>query len=216
MSQIVRPEDLPEQVPAAELAALDYPSPIADVCAALLRRLPCLVDCPKEVVPFLAHAIRSRLKSHNLRCITLDGRSQAPDRSLVSTGLLGTMRQALVEAVRGPLTDTVLVLPHLDLMTGGPTGTAEAREIAALLIENPELLWVGFKDPGISLPRLVEQLPLFRSRVAGVPRDRLRFLVARREARKFGAAVDLGRLHRRVSGLNVVQLRKYLGALDRE
>jgi cell division protease FtsH len=215
MSLVARPEELPEQIPAAELAALAYPTTVADICAALLRRLSSLVDCPKEVAPYLAHALRSRLKSHNLKCITLDGRGPAPDRvPLVSSGLLANMRQALLDSVRGPAADTVLVLPHLDLMAGGTAG--EAREVAALLVENPEILWVGFRDPAVPLLRLVEQLPLYRARVGGVPRDRLRFLVTRAEGRKFGGAVDLARLYRRVSGLNVVQLRKYLGALDRE
>ena len=116
MSLVARPEELPEQIPAAELAALAYPTTVADICAALLRRLSSLVDCPKEVAPYLAHALRSRLKSHNLKCITLDGRGPAPDRvPLVSSGLLANMRQALLDSVRGPAADTVLVLPHLDL-----------------------------------------------------------------------------------------------------
>ncbi|MDB5310721.1 MAG: ATP-dependent metalloprotease, FtsH family [Gemmataceae bacterium] len=126
------------------------------------------------------------------------------------------MRHTLLDTVRGALADSVVVFPHLDLMSGGPSPSAEARELTALLVENPELLWVGFKDPGAVLPRSVEQLPLCRVRVGGVSRDRLRSLVTRREARKFGPEVNLALLHRQVSGLNVVQLRKYLAALDRE
>jgi cell division protease FtsH len=68
----------------------------------------------------------------------------------------------------------------------------------------------------VPLPRLIEQLPLHRVRVGGVGRSRLPHLVTRAEARKFGGEIDLTRLHRLTSGLNVVQLRKYLAALDRE
>ncbi len=217
MSLLVRPEELPEAIPPGELASLAYPAELAEIGAAVIRRLSCLIECPKEVVPFVVQAIRSHLRSHELRCTLIDGRGPTNDRvPLLSSGLLGNMRQGLLDAVRGPQVDTVFVFPYLDLLAGGPTPTTEARELTILLVENPELLWVGFKDPATALPRMVEQLPLRRVRIGGVRCDRLRFLVTQKEGRKFGSQVDLARLHRCVSGLNVVQLRKYLAALDRE
>ncbi len=217
MPPIVRAEELPAQIDPGTLAAAAYPDPIADVGRGLIRKLSCLVECPKEVAPFLAHAIRTWVHPHGLKCVVIDARAETGERtSLVSSGLVGNMRMAVAKAASGPLANTVLLLPHLDLLAGGSGLLGDARELIALLVENPDLLWVGFRDAAIPLPRLLEQLPLNRVRVGGVPRSRLCHLVSQREARKFGGEIDLGRLHRVASGLNVVQLRKYLAALDRE
>ncbi|MDB5310720.1 MAG: Cell division protein FtsH [Gemmataceae bacterium] len=75
MPLLTRPDELSELIAPTELAALAYPAAVAEVGAALLRRLPCLVECPKEVVPFFAQALRAHLKPHNLRCIPIDGRA---------------------------------------------------------------------------------------------------------------------------------------------
>ncbi len=217
MPMSVRAEDLPVQIAPGDLASAAYPDQIADIGRGLIRRLSCLVECPKEVAPFLAHAVRVWLQPHGLKVIIIDARSETGERApLVSTGLVGNMRLAAAKAAQGPLASTVLAFPHLDLLAGGPGFSTEARELVALIVENPELLWVGFRDPGVSLPRLLEQLPLNRVRIGGVPRHRLMYLISRGEARKFGDEIDLGRLYRVTSGLNVVQLRKYLAALDRE
>ncbi|MCE9561235.1 MAG: AAA family ATPase [Planctomycetes bacterium] len=217
MPPTVRAEDLPAQIDPATLATTAYPDPIADVGRGLIRKLSCLVECPKEVSPFLAHAIRTWISPHGLKGTIIDARAETGERTpLSSTGLVGNMRMAVAKVASGPVANTVLLLPHLDLLAGSSGLIGEARELIALLVENPDLLWVGFRDPAVPLPRLLEQLPLNRVRVGGVPLQRLRHLVTQREARKFGGEIDLGRLHRVTSGLNVLQLRKYLAALDRE
>ena len=69
-------------------------------------------------------------------------------------GMIGTMIAQLREAVRGAVERRVVVLPHLDLLTTSQGGlTAEAREVIPLLYENPELVWLGFKDPRSRCPR---------------------------------------------------------------
>ena len=75
-------------------------------------------------------------------------------------GMIGTMISQLREAVRGGAVEQrVVVLPHLDLLTTSQGGlTAEAREVIPLLYENPELVWLGFKDPSFPLPRVIENL----------------------------------------------------------
>ena len=51
------------------------------------------------------------------------------------------------------------MLPHLDLLTTSQGGlTGEAREVIPLLYENPELVWLGFKDPSFPLPKVIENL----------------------------------------------------------
>ena len=66
------------------------------------------------------------------------------------------------------------MLPHLDLLTTSVGGlTSEAREVIPLLYENPELCFMGFKDPSFPLPKVIENLFPRRESLLGVPRDRL-------------------------------------------
>ena len=65
------------------------------------------------------------------------------------------------------------MLPHLDLLTTSQGGlTAEAREVIPLLYENPELVWLGFKDPSFPLPQVIENLFPHRVSLLGIARDR--------------------------------------------
>ena len=74
-------------------------------------------------------------------------------------GLLGTLIFQLREIVRGAVDERIIVLPHLDLLTTSQGGlTAEAREVIPLLYENPNILWIGFKDPSFDLPKVIENL----------------------------------------------------------
>src|SRR5947199_10457977 len=102
-------------------------------------------------------------------------------------GMMGTMIAQLREVVRGAVEQRVIILPQLDLLTTSQGGlTAEAREVIPLLYENPDLVWVGFKDPSFPLPTVIENLFLHRISLVGIGRSRLRHLVTRRESRKFG------------------------------
>ena len=85
-----------------------------------------------------------------------------------------------------------------------------------LLYENPEVVWLAFKDPMMSLPPLVQRSFPHRHRVGRVESSRLRHLVTRREARKFGTTFDAEELARHLDGLHAVRIRRVLAALDRE
>jgi cell division protease FtsH len=109
------------------------------------------------------------------------------------------------------------VLPHLDLLTTSSGGlTSEAREVIPLLYENPEMVWVGFKDPSFPVPRVIENLFPHKESILGVGRDRLRYLVTQRECRKFGRGLQPYALYKHVSGVNAVRLRRLLGAISGE
>src|SRR5260370_18064978 len=98
-------------------------------------------------------------------------------------GMIGTMIAQLREAVRGAVERRIVVLPHLDLLTTSQGGlTAEAREVIPLLYENPELVWLGFKDPSFPLPKVIENLFLPRTSLLGAPRPKLRFPITRTES----------------------------------
>src|SRR5207248_7981553 len=153
-----------------------------------------------------------------LRCLYPDGRPRADGQpGPMPMGMLGTMIAQLREAVRGAVEKRVIVLPHLDLRTTGQGGlTAEAREVIPLLYENPELVWLGFKDPTFPLPKVIENLFPHRVSLLGISRNRLRYLVNRRESRKFGREFNPWALYKYVSGVNAVRLRKLLSTLEGE
>ncbi len=214
---------VPERELPAELSPFDaveaaYPEELARAHEALRRRLPTLIECEKELAPFFYRMLRDRLKADDLRCLYLDGRNAAdlpaPPPNL---GLVQAMIFQLREAVRGAVGERIVVLPHLDVMSSSAGGLgAEAREVIPLLYENPEVLWLGFKDPALPLPRPIENLFPQRIEIMGVPRHRLRHLVTQREARKLGQKFDPFALYGHVSGVNAVRLRRLLSSLTGE
>lgn len=209
--------ELPSQLSLDQAVELAYSQQLADAAADLLRGLPVLVECDKDLAPFVFMNIRGRLKSAGRKCLYLDGRPREGQPADASCGLVATMIVQLRDAVRGAVEQRVVVLPHLDLLTTSQGGlTSEAKEVIPLLYENPELVWLGFKDPSFPLPRVIENLFPRRQSLLGVPRPRLRHLVTQREARKFGRSFHPWSLYKFVSGMNAVRLRKLLGSLDGE
>jgi cell division protease FtsH len=211
--------ELPVQLEPLQAVEAAYATELAQIASALVRGLPTLVECEKELAPYLFMAVRSRLKDQKLKCLYLDGRQKEGDdkAGTVPMGLIGTMISQLREAVRGAVEKRVVVLPHLDLLTtsnGGLTG--EAREVIPLLYENPELVWLGFKDPSFPLPKVIENLFPNRTSLLGVSRTKLRQLITQSESRKFGKNFNGWQLYKYVSGLNAVRLRKLLSTLQGE
>src|SRR5712692_834373 len=187
MSVVIKESELPQELTAEAAVEAAYATELAEVASKLQRGLPTLIECDKELGPFLYMNVRNRLRAFNLRCLYLDGRPrQDEQQGPIPVGMMGTMINQLREAVRGAVERRVVVLPHLDLLTTSQGGlTAEAREVIPLLYENPELVWVGFKDPSFPFPRVIENLFPHRVSLLGIGRERLRHLVTRRESRKF-------------------------------
>ena len=202
--------ELPVQLETLQAVEAAYATELAQIVNALVRGLPTLVECEKELAPFLFMGVRSRLREQQLKCLYLDGRQKEGDDKTgsVPMGLIGTMIAQLREAVRGAVEKRVVVLPHLDLLTTSSGGlTGEAREVIPLLYENPELVWLGFKDPSFPLPKVIENLFPNRLSLLGVSRTKLRHLITQRESRKFGKDFNAWQLYKYVSGLNAVRLR---------
>src|SRR3954447_22067032 len=206
MSLLIKETDLPQELTAEEAVEAAYSTELAEVASKLQRGLPTLVECDKDLGPFLYLNIRNRLRNANLRCLYLDGRPrQEEQQGMMPQGMIGTMISQLREAVRGAVERRVVVLPHLDLLTTSQGGlTAEAREVIPLLYENPELVWLGFKDPSFPLPRVIESLFPHRASLLGTPRGRLRQLVTQKESRKFGRKFNAWGLYKYVSGMNAI------------
>src|SRR3954466_12249002 len=218
MSVIIKESELPQELTCEEAVEAAYSTELAEVSSKLQRGLPTLIECDKELGPYLYLDVRNRLRNFNLRCLYLEGRPrQEEQQGMMPQGMIGTMISQLREAVRGAVERRVVVLPHLDLLTTSQGGlTAEAREVIPLLYENPELVWLGFKDPSFPLPRVIENLFPHRISLLGIARSRLRQLVTRAESRKFGREFNPWALYKYVSGVNAVRLRKLLNTLEGE
>jgi cell division protease FtsH len=218
MTVIVSEKDLPVTLNNDQAVEAAYASDLAEVTSKVQRGLPTLIECDKEMTPFLFINLRNRLKALGLRCVFLDGR---PDPNAAGgsmpQGLIGTMIAQLRDAVRGAVEKRVIVMPHLDLLTTSQGGlTGEAKEVIPLLYENPELVWIGFKDPSFALPDVIENLFPHRVSLLGIPRSRLRYLVTQKESRKFGRQFNPWGLYKFVSGVNAIRLRKLLSTLEGE
>src|SRR5262245_11541632 len=223
MSVLIKEAELPQELTIEQAVEAAYSSEMAEVASKLQRSLPTLIECDKDLGPYLYMNLRNRLRAVNppqggLRCLYLDGRPrQEEQQNAMPMGMMGTMIAQLREAVRGAVEQRVVVLPHLDLLTTSQGGlTAEAREVIPLLYENPSLVWLGFKDPSFPLPRVIENLFPHRLSLLGLSRGRLRHLITRKESRKFGRQFNPWGLYKYVSGVNAVRLRKLLATLEGE
>jgi ATP-dependent Zn protease len=220
MSVIIKESELPQELTAEQVVEAAYSAELAEVASKLQRSLPVLIEADKDLAPWLYLNIRNRLRAVNIQCLYLDGRPrQEEQQGPMPMGMMGTMIAQLREAVRGgtALQRRIVVLPHLDLLTTSQGGlTSEAREVIPLLYENPELVWVGFKDPSFPLPQVIENLFPHRVSLLGIARNRLRYLVTRKESRKFGREFNPWSLYKHVSGVNAVRLRKLLSTLEGE
>jgi cell division protease FtsH len=217
MSVIIPENDLPQELTAAQAVEAAYSNELAEIASKVLRGLPALIECDKDLTPFLIQNIRDRLRAVNRRCQYIDGRQQE-EAGAIPMGMMGTMIAQLRNAVRGNAVENlVIVLTHLDLLTTSQGGlTGEAREVIPLLYENPTLVWIGFKDPSFPLPQVIENLFPHRVSLLGIRRDRLRHLITRKESRKFAREFNPWALYKHVSGVNAVRLRKLLSTLEGE
>ena len=219
MSTLIDEQDLPQALTAEQAVEAAYAADLAQVASDLHRGLPVLIECDKDLAPLLFVNLRTRLKQADLKCLYLDGRprDKGAEGGAVMGGFVGLMLAQLRDAVRGAVERRVVVLPHLDLLTTSQGAlTAESREVIPLLYENPELVWLGFKDPSFPLPAVIENLFPRRFSLLGTPRTRLRHLVTRKEARKFGQQFNPWALYKHVSGINAARLRKLLSSLEGE
>jgi len=215
MPQIIPESELPVQLSPFQAVELAYPAELTRTHEALKRRLPVLIECDKELVPYFYKSLRDRLKRDSMRCVYLDGRPPADGSG--PQGLIPNLLTQIRDSVRSAVDDKVVVLPHLDLLTTSSGGlTSEAREVIGLLYENPNLVWVGFKDPSFSMPAVIENLFPHHESIAGVERGRLAALVTQREARKFGEGLPLYGLYKYISGTNAVRLRRLLSSIEGE
>src|SRR5512141_136069 len=73
--RILAESELPAELTAFGAVDAAYPTELAGCYDALRRRLPVLIECEKELAPYLYRSIRDRLKTDGTRCLYLDGRA---------------------------------------------------------------------------------------------------------------------------------------------
>lgn len=222
MSRLIPEDQLPTELSLRAAVDAAYPDELSRAAEALARGLPALIECDKGLVAFFYSALRDRLRRRQIRCVYIDGRVP-PQPGAMPMGLVPTMIGQLRDAVRGGTHDEseerrVMVLPHLDLLTTSSGGlTSEAREVVALLYENPNILWLGFRDPSFSLPKVIGNLFQHRISIVGVARERIQHLVTQKESRKLGrGGLDVYKLYKHVSGVHAIRLRQLLASLEGE
>src|SRR5262245_4246141 len=132
--------ELPVAVTTEEAVERAYPGELADVTTCLERGLSVLIECQKDLTPYLYARVAGRLRVSGLRCGYLDGRPQPEARGMILVGPVAGMLAQMREAVNGAAERRVVVLPHLDLLSAGPPELSrEARDTIPLLYENPEI-----------------------------------------------------------------------------
>jgi AAA+ superfamily predicted ATPase len=185
-----------------------------DHTASLLRAgLSVLVHCDKVVTPYLWGEMARKA---SLRPVVVEATEaevgQAPPR----------LRQRVADLrglIQGLGKGEVLVLPHLDLLAGGPDATlaAEAREVAEVVFDGGNRLLLAFADSSLIIPDVLAARFAGRKWIQGLPRQVVgrdgtnqpvgAALVTADEAAHF-RGFDPDRLYPHISGMNPVRLRQ--------
>ena len=105
MSVLVTEKDLPKDLTVENVVEAAYASELAEVASKITRGLPVMVECDKDLVPYIFVNIRNRLRTAipPRRCIYLDGRPSPEEAAapMPTMGLIATMISQLRNAVRG-------------------------------------------------------------------------------------------------------------------
>src|SRR5215475_6293927 len=124
MSIVIPESELPTELELSAAVEAAYAAPLAGVADRLQRGLPTLVECDKELVPFLFANVRDRLKSTGMKFAYLDGRKLEETKTggTIPLGMMNATVTQLREEVRRAIEKKVLTLPHLDLLTTSEGG----------------------------------------------------------------------------------------------
>lgn len=215
---------LPSDLPLEDAVEAAYADDLDWIARKLRKNVSVLVECDKQLVTYFYSAIRGRLREVGadggapIRCRFVSGQPRAADgenggQPQGPASLIQLMIRELTQLIRAAEPGTVIVVPHVDLLTTTTRSglSLESKEVIALVYENPEVVLLGFKDPEFELPKTIEGVFTAKRSVIGVERKRLTRVILQREARKLGLETfDPFSLYKYVSGLNVVRLRQIM------
>lgn len=187
----------------------------------LRSRLSVLIECDKQLSNYIYKALRRRFRGQDgpkLRLLSGHPRAADPANPMQNNmTLTQRLLEELREAIYNATDDAILVMTHLDILTTTTRSAlnVEAREAAAIMYENPDLVFLGFTDPGFEIPSVIEKVFTVKYQLIGIARDRLTSLIVQREARKFGVdTFNPFTLYKYVSGLNAVRARQVFAQLE--
>ena len=88
MSVLIAEKELPQDLTVEQAVEAAYAAELSEVSSKLQRGLPTLVECDKDLAPYLFANVRNRLKASGLRCVYLDGRPRADDPQPMGCGYM--------------------------------------------------------------------------------------------------------------------------------
>ena len=212
--------DLPIDVSIQDAVEIAYGEMLDEVFNSLSSALSTEIECEKELVPHLLRRLRERFRDksvsrHKLRLISGIATKQSSELDKDSGGILQSTLKNLKNAVYNAEEDEIIAILNLDLITTITKSglTAESREVAAILYENPNIVMLIFKDPSFQLPEVISDLFPVKVQIAGISRSNLPHLITQREARKLGfKEFDPYLLYKFSSGLNAVKFRRIMSS----
>ncbi|MEM1347601.1 MAG: AAA family ATPase [Myxococcota bacterium] len=214
-------ERLPAQLTYDEAVEAAYREDLDWIEEKLSSRLSVLIECDKQLANYVYKALRKRFKSSGgprLRLLSGHPRAPDPDNPMqASATLTQRILDELRESIYGARDDGILAITHLDILTTTTRSSlnVETREAAAIMYENPDLVFLGFVDPGFEIPSVIEKVFTVKCSLVGIARDKLPQLILQREARKFGVEeFNPYQLYKYVSGLNAVRCRQIMAQLE--
>ena len=214
---------LPTQLSYDEAVEAAYREDLDWIEEKLRARLSVLIECDKQLSNYIYKALRKRFRATGGPSLRLlSGHPRAPDPEnpnpmMANQTLTQRLLDELREAIYGARADGVFAITHLDILTTTTRSSlgVEAREAAAIMYENPDLVFLGFTDPNFEIPEVIEKVFTVKYSIVGIGRDKLPQLILQREARKFGVDhFNPYNLYKYLSGLNAVRARQVLSQLD--
>lgn len=207
----IRISELPKAVSLEVAVSVAYKKEIEDVVRSLRAGLSVLVEADKIMSPAILAIIRDALREQAL-IIPVDGnpRGECKAQSYIQNMLCNLRRELTAPPDQKEKRRKIIALPHLDLLAPAAGGlTHETRDAIAWLYENPQVLLLGFQDPSLIIPRVLENFFAARVRLIGIKKADLPKLITQDEARKFGRETfNPYLLYKYLSGLNAVRVRQ--------
>ena len=80
MSVLINENELPQDLDGRRRRRSGVCSELAEVASSCSRGLPALVECDKDLAPFLYPTVRNRLSQPTCRCLYLDGRPRQEEQ----------------------------------------------------------------------------------------------------------------------------------------
>lgn len=211
------PAYVPAQLSDRQAVLVAHAAEIAQAASYVDGGLSVLIQCEKLLVEHLADQIAARSELSPVRIQPGQGEAASPDMLGLGGGRRAEIMTALQQAIAEARADSLIVIPHLDLLAGGSDAALsnEARELTDVLYERTDRVLLAFTDPSLVIPEVlasrfairisIDILPRLVT-VDGSPAPIGEALVTKDEAGLFDGFDPAG-LYKHIAGMNAVRLR---------